>query len=88
LESQIFEKSLVSNKKIKRSKQDSQNSLKYPLIYRALVLILIGKLFRDGPFNIQGGGGGLWVFFMKKKILVPNVAERNILILVEEKKII
>jgi hypothetical protein len=28
------------------------------------------------------------VFFSKKNILIPNVAEKNILILVEEKKII
>jgi hypothetical protein len=28
------------------------------------------------------------VFFLKKNILIPNVAEKNILILVEEKKII
>ena len=28
--------------------------------------------------------GGLW-FFSKKNILIPNVAEKNILILVEEK---
>jgi hypothetical protein len=27
------------------------------------------------------------VFFVKKNILIPNVAEKNILILVEEKKI-
>jgi hypothetical protein len=31
------------------------------------------------------GGGGL-CFFSKKNILIPNVAEKNILILVEEKK--
>jgi hypothetical protein len=29
-------------------------------------------------------GGGLW-FFSKKNILIANVAEQNILILVEEK---
>jgi hypothetical protein len=38
--------------------------------------------FRDRPFNLQGG---LW-FFSKKNIMIPNVAENNILILVEEKK--
>jgi ribose 5-phosphate isomerase len=32
-------------------------------------------------FNLKGGG---MVFFSKK--LIPNVAEKNILILVEEKK--
>ena len=38
---------------------------------------------RDGTFNFQGGGG--LCFFSKKNILIPNVAEKNILILVEEK---
>jgi hypothetical protein len=37
---------------------------------------------------LQGGGGGLMVLFSKKNILIPNVAEENILILVEEKKMI
>jgi hypothetical protein len=40
-------------------------------------------MVRDGPFNFLGGGG--YVFFSKKNILIPNVAEKNILILVEEK---
>jgi hypothetical protein len=31
--------------------------------------------------------GGVMVFFSKKNILIPNVAEKNILILVEKKKI-
>ena len=39
---------------------------------------------RDGPFNFQGGGG---MVFSKKNILIPNVAEKNILILVEGKQI-
>jgi hypothetical protein len=30
--------------------------------------------------------GGVIVFFSKRNILIPNVAEKNILILVEEKK--
>jgi hypothetical protein len=34
---------------------------------------------------LWGGGGGVW-FFSKKNILIPNVADKNILILVEEKK--
>ena len=29
---------------------------------------------------------GGYVFFLKKNILIPNVAEKNILILVEEEK--
>ena len=32
------------------------------------------------------GRGGCMFFFLKKIILIPNVAEKNILILVEEKK--
>jgi hypothetical protein len=40
-----------------------------------------------GNDHLTWRGGGLW-FFSKKKILIPNVAEKNILILVEEKKII
>jgi hypothetical protein len=42
---------------------------------------------RDRPFNLKGRGVGVW-FFFEKNILIPNVAEKNILILVEEKKII
>jgi hypothetical protein len=50
--------------------------------------ILIAKyLFtgslRERPFNLKGEG---YVYFLKN-ILIPNVAEKNILILVEEKKI-
>jgi hypothetical protein len=40
------------------------------------------KGVRERPFNLKGG---LW-FFSKKNILIPNVAEKNILILVEKKK--
>jgi hypothetical protein len=36
---------------------------------------------RERPFNLKGG---LWVFFFLN-ILIPNVAEQNILILMEEK---
>ena len=37
---------------------------------------------RERPFYLKGG---LW-FFSKKNILIPNFAEKNILILVDEKK--
>jgi hypothetical protein len=37
---------------------------------------------------LKGGGGGGYGFFSKKIFLIPNVAGKNILILVEEKKII
>jgi hypothetical protein len=37
---------------------------------------------RERPFNLKGVRG-LW-FFSKKNIMIPNVAEKNILILVEE----
>jgi hypothetical protein len=40
-------------------------------------------LLRERPFNLKGGEGD--GFFSKKNILIPNVAEKNILILVEEK---
>jgi hypothetical protein len=43
----------------------------------------ITNLVRDGPINLKGG---VMVFFRKKNILIPNVAEKNILILVEENK--
>ena len=63
------------------------------LIFKGIMslrLVIFFKVFfalkvRDGPFNFQGRGYG---FFLKKIILIPNVAEQNILILVEEKKII
>jgi hypothetical protein len=40
-------------------------------------------VLRDGPFNFQGGVMG---YFLKKNILIVNVAEKKNLILVEEKK--
>ena len=46
---------------------------------------MVNKAVRERPFNLKEGG--LW-FFSKKNILTPNVAEKDILILVEEKKII
>ena len=48
----------------------------YVLIYIFCVYI------RERTFNLKGGYG----FFLKKNILIPNVAEKNILILVKEKK--
>ena len=38
-------------------------------------------------YNMLGTEGYVF-FFLKKNILIPNVAEKNILILVEETKII
>jgi hypothetical protein len=43
-------------------------------------------LVREQPYNLKRGGW-LW-FFSNKNILILNVAEKNILMLVEEKKII
>ena len=40
--------------------------------------------FRERPFNLKGWGGGM--FFFLRYNLIPNVAVKNILILVEEKK--
>ena len=39
---------------------------------------------RERPFNLKKVGG-CYGFFLKKNILIPNAAEQNILILVEEK---
>ena len=47
---------------------------------------IVGKTLRERPFNLKGEGGDM--FFFQKNILIPNVAEKNILILVEETKII
>jgi hypothetical protein len=49
------------------------------------VAFISGLSILERPFNLKGGG---YRFFSKKNILIPNVAEKNILILVEEKKII
>ena len=40
-------------------------------------------LVRKQPFNLKGGGV---MFFVLKNILIPRVAEKDILILVEKKK--
>jgi hypothetical protein len=45
----------------------------YDYVYMSLCFIL-----RERPFNLKGRGG--YVFFLKN-ILIPNVAEKNILIL-------
>ena len=52
--------------------------------YRKESMKELKDIIRERPFNLKGGGG-LW-FFSKKNILIPNVAEKNILIMVEEKK--
>ena len=45
------------------------------------------KFIRDEPFNLKrGGGGGGGYGFFYKNILIPNVAEQNIVILVEDNK--
>ena len=48
----------------------------------ALLLSILQSLGND---HLTWRGGGLW-FFSEKNILIPNVAEKNILIVVEEKK--
>ena len=59
-----------------------------PVLYTILVHIFIPVLYghniRERPFNLKGGGG--YGVFSKKNILIPNVADKNILILVKEKK--
>jgi hypothetical protein len=49
------------------------------------------KKARRSAYGLFSGGyhgldPGLWVFFLKKNILIPYDTEKNILILVEEKK--
>ena len=44
------------------------------------VYIQKDSMIRERPFNLKRGGGG------GGGIMIPNVAEKNILILVEEKK--
>ena len=45
-----------------------------------MTVLTVIALLRERPFNLKGGYG-----FFLKNILIPNVAEKNILILVEEK---
>ena len=47
---------------------------------RSCIVLLLGT------DHLTSRGGGGMVFFLKKKNLIPNVAEKNILILVEENK--
>ena len=51
------------------------------------VKIRKGSTLRDGPFNLKEGGGA-YGLFLEKNIRIPTVAVKNILILVEGKKII
>jgi hypothetical protein len=51
---------------------------------KGTINFLITSVIRERPFNLKGGEG--YGFFLKKNILIPNDAEKNILILVEEKK--
>ena len=48
-------------------------------IYMCIIIYL-------GTDHLTSRGGGWLCFFSKKNILIPNVDEKNILILVEEKK--
>jgi hypothetical protein len=54
----------------------------YFCVLREGYYVIIWLIVRDRPFNLKRGYG----FFYKKNILIPNVAEKNILILVEGKK--
>jgi hypothetical protein len=47
-------------------------------------VFFVSFVVRERPFNLKGVGG--YGFFLKKNILISNVAEKNILILLEEKK--
>ena len=55
------------------------------LIVTLLKLVHVWKSYNWGTtIQLEGDGG----YGLKKNNLIPNVAEKNILILVEEKKII
>ena len=47
-------------------------------------IFFFDKWLRERPFNLKGEGG---YGFFPKNILIPNVVEKSILILVEEKKL-
>ena len=55
-------------------------------IYVFIIKFLKVYYIRERPFNLKMGGGGGGCWFFSKNILIPNVAEKNILILVEDKK--
>jgi hypothetical protein len=48
--------------------------------------VRFGMRVPDTASLLYSNFGRVMVFFLKKNILIPNVAEKNILILVEEKK--
>jgi hypothetical protein len=80
---------------INKAKKRLEKQVFIVLNHTIYILIL-----RHRPFNLKRGGGydflfrsefffrttGGVCFFSKKNILIPNVAEKNILILVEEKQ--
>ena len=65
---------------------DKELEIVKDVLYLGIKFSRLGS-FRDGPFNFQEGGRRVMVFSKKKNILIPNAVEKNILILVEEKKI-
>ena len=74
------------NQSVNQAKHSVVHFLKIKII--TIITIPISTIVvRERPFNLKGGGGGGggYVFFLKN-ILIPNVAEKNILIMVEEKK--
>ena len=62
-----------------------QTDLMYSFSKRCLTGKVSTQLYyiRQRPFNLKGGD---YCFFLKKNILIPNITEKNILILVEENK--
>jgi hypothetical protein len=65
--------------------RDKELEIAKDFLYLGIKFSRLGS-FRDGPFNFQEGEEG-YVFCFFLNILIPNVVEKNILILVEEKKI-
>jgi hypothetical protein len=43
----------------------------------SIMLLCIFSVIKERPFNLKGWGRGVMVFFLKKNILIPNVAEKK-----------
>ena len=54
-------------------KESTENMIAYRQLY--IKNYKSSSWFRERPFNLKGGGGVC--FFLKKNILIPNVAEKN-----------
>ena len=84
---------IVSNNSTLHSRWQPLLNIEISLIVYCCYIISQNELLLFFPANLYWLGndhltwrGRSYGFFLKKNILIPNVAEKNILILVEEKK--